>query len=114
LEYSTTVDFLNLSGQAEIIFRQPSGAVGAEIHGHFVPGIRPVGMMIHLFSRQRDPRHKAEGMREILEFEHAVQISVHYAPAAQIPQLTRDLLFRKLCQCHESLPRRPARCTVPL
>jgi hypothetical protein len=36
---SSAEDLLNLSGQIEIIFRQTSGAVGAEIHGHFVPGI---------------------------------------------------------------------------
>src|ERR1700730_4216046 len=105
---------LNLSGQVEIIFRQASGAMGAQIHGHFVPGIRPVRMMIHLLSRQRDPRHEAERVREILEFKHAVQVSVQHAPAAKFPQLLRNLLFRQFYRGHENLPFRATRSTAPL
>src|ERR1700676_694193 len=66
-------------------------------------------MMIHFFSRQRDSRHEAERLREILEFKYAVQVSVQHAPAAKLPQFLRNLLFRKFRSCHEKPPLPSAR-----
>jgi len=40
-------------------------------------------------------------MREIVEFEHAVQISVYHAPALQFLQTRLDMLFCKFCRRHE-------------
>src|SRR5580693_2304222 len=62
-------------------------------------------MMIHFLGRERDPRHESECLCEILEFEHAVQVSVQHAPSAEIPQLCCNFLLRKSCRCHEGLPR---------
>ena len=78
----------------EIILGQASGAVRGQIHGNFVPRVRPIRMMIHFLGCERDARHESERLREILEFEHPVQLSIHHAPAAKFSQFRGNLLFR--------------------
>jgi hypothetical protein len=92
-ESSTAVDLLHLPSKLEIIFRQAAGAVRAQIHGDFVPGVGPVRMVVHLFGGDGDPRHESEGGREILELEDAVQVPVHHPPAAEFSQFRRNFLF---------------------
>jgi hypothetical protein len=49
--------------------------------------------MIHSVGRERDPLHEPECLPEILEFEHAVQISLHQAPAIKLAQPRCNFLF---------------------
>jgi len=42
--------------------------------------------MIHSVGRARDSLHESECQREILEFEDAVEISFHHAPAIDLAQ----------------------------
>ena len=49
--------------------------------------------MIHSVGRERDPLHEPECLREILEFEHAVQISLQHAPAIELAQPRCNFLF---------------------
>ena len=91
--FSAALDLLHLPGKLEIIFRQAAGAVRAQIHRDFVPGVGPVRMMIHFFSGDGDPRHESEGRREILELEHAVQVSVYDPPTAKFAQFQCNFLL---------------------
>src|ERR1700722_12466677 len=61
-------------GQIEIVERQASGAVRGEIDHDLVPGVRPVGVVIHLLSGQRHAGHKTKRLREVAKLESAMQI----------------------------------------
>jgi hypothetical protein len=49
--------------------------------------------MIHSVGRERDPLHEPECLREIFEFESAVQTPLHQVPAIELAQPRCNFLF---------------------
>ena len=66
------------------------------MYSDLVIRVGPVRVMIHSVGRARDPLHEPECLREILEFEHAVQMSLHHAPAIELDRAALSLPLRPI------------------
>src|SRR5690606_38555225 len=77
----------------EIERGQAASIMGAQAHLHGLVDIRPFGMMVELFRRERGARHEAEGLAEIAEGESARDRALTrlQRPAFELADRLRDL-----------------------
>src|SRR5690348_11350216 len=90
---SAAIYLLDFGRQIEIVPGQAAGAMRAQIYGDLVPRVGPVRMMVHFLGGQREPGHKTERLREILEFEYTMEVAARYRPTGKLPKLCGDFLF---------------------
>lgn len=88
-------------GKSKIKSGQSSDIVGAQIHGHGGPSIRPIGMMIEFFGFEGAGGHEGKGFDKIAELEDPLNgISVS-DPTGMASELCGDFVFREFLRHDE-------------
>lgn len=66
--------------------------MGDQVDGDFVVDVEPFGVVVHLFGDERSAGHEAEGLREVVELERAVEFAARDGPAGQVGEGGGDLV----------------------
>ena len=77
---------INTAGECEVFVAYTAGVVAGEIDFDGIVYVKPLRMMIGLFSQKGDLAHKPPGVYKILEFKLTIQLRIFNYPVLDLCQ----------------------------
>src|SRR5713101_8115097 len=74
-------DFVDFFRQHKIVVADAFHAEGGEVEDHFVPHVKPFGMMVHRFGNQGHTRHIAKRSHKVTARKFPMQFAGDNAPS---------------------------------